>query len=142
MGGHCHDCYRNSRIIHLIRQFMTTRLKICWVCVTISGLWFVMSVLVAWRIVPFEVLQFPIALLMGGSVVGIAYQRHLLRWKVATIAIGMPIALAFITNLTKITVFIELILLLIIAYKLFVHSNNNGSKEHAHELEEQMKQCC
>jgi len=121
---------------------MMTHLKICWICVTISGLWLVMSALVAWRIMPFEVLQFPIALLMGGSVVGIAYQRHSLRWKITTIAIGMPFAFMLITNLTKIAVFTELIVLLIIAYKLFVHSDNNGSKEHVHELEEQMKQCC
>lgn len=121
---------------------MTTHFKICWICVTISGLWFVMSALVAWHILPFEVLQFPIALLMGGSIVGIAYQRRSLRWKITTIAIGMPSAFVLITNLTKITIFIELIVLLIIAYKLFVHSDNNGSEERVHELEEQMKQCC
>lgn len=121
---------------------MTTHFKICWICVTISGLWFVMSALVGWHIMPFEVLQFPIALLMGGSVVGIAYQRHSLRWKITTIAIGMPSAFVLITNLTKIAVFIELIVLLIIAYKLFVRSDNNGSKERVHELEKQMKQCC
>ena len=124
---------------------MMTHLKICWVCVTISGLWLVMSALVAWHLVPFEVLQLPIALLMGGSVVGIAYQRHSLRWKITTIAIGMPAAFVLITNLTKITILIELIVLLIIAYKLFVHKDNSDSsdsKEHVHELEEKMKQCC
>ena len=101
-----------------------------------------MSALVAWRIVPFEVLEFPIALLMGGSVVGIAYQRRSFRWKIATITIGMPVAFVLITNLTKVTILIELIVLLVIAYKLFVHKDNSDSKERVHELEEQMKQCC
>ncbi|MDZ4205948.1 MAG: hypothetical protein U1C12_01915 [Patescibacteria group bacterium] len=101
-----------------------------------------MSALVAWHIVPFEILQLPIALLMGGSVVGIAYQRHSLRWKIVTIAIGMPAAFVLITNLTKITILIELIILLVIAYKLFVHRDSNGGKEHVSKLEEQMKQCC
>ncbi|MDO8569431.1 MAG: hypothetical protein Q7R89_01440 [bacterium] len=121
---------------------MITYFKICWVCVTISGLWFVMSALVAWHITPFGDLQLPIALLMGGSVVGIAYQRHLLRWKIATITVGMPTAFLFITNLNKITVFIELVILLAIAYKLFVYKVNNNGKGRAHELEEKMKNCC
>ena|SRR3989344_4631410 len=121
---------------------MFSHSKICWICVTISGLWLVMSTFVAWHIVPLEVLQLPIALLMGGSIVGIAYQRHSFRWKIAIIAIGMPIAFLLITNLTKITVFIELVILLAIAYKLFVYKVNNDDKGRAHELEEKMKNCC
>ena len=79
---------------------MTTHFKICWICVTISSLWLVMSALVAWHMAPFGVLGLPIALLMGGSVVGIANQRYSLRWKITTIIIGMPIAFLLITNLT------------------------------------------
>jgi len=101
-----------------------------------------MSALVAWNIVAFETLGFPIALLMGGSVVGIANKCQTLGRKIAVITIGMPAAFVLVTNLTKITVLIELVLLLIIAYKLFVRGGSDSDNKHTHELEEQMKQCC
>ena len=120
---------------------MTTPLKICWVCAAVSGLWLSMSALVAWQVVPLTTLQTPIALLMGGSVVGIGYQRYSLRWKIAALVIGMSVAYLFVTHLNKIVVIIELIALCIISYLLFAKKNGaNGG--HSPALEEQMKQCC
>lgn len=122
---------------------MATNLKICWVCVAVSGLWFVMSVLVAWQAIPLATLELPIALLMGGSVVGVAYQRQSLRWKITVIAIGMPAAFFLLTNLTKTVVIIELIVLLILAYVLFAKKKKEeDNSKQAQDLEEKLKQCC
>ncbi len=108
---------------------------------TVSGLWLSMSALVAWQVAPLAPLQIPIALLMGGSVVGVAYRRHSLRWKIVVIVVGMPVAYLFVTHLTKIVVLIELIALLFIAYLLFV-KKGNGDNATTRALEEKMKQCC
>lgn len=119
---------------------MKTHFRICYVCVTVSGLWLTMSALSAWGFAPLAVLITPIALLMGGSVVGIAYQRSSLRWKITTIAIGMPVAYFLVTNISKKVVGIEIIILLVIAYILF--SKKRGDHHSTVALEKQMKQCC
>jgi len=118
-----------------------TNLKICWICVTVSGVWFVMSVLAAWQIVPLATLELPIALLMGGSVVGIALKRPSLRWKIVVVVIGMPVAFFLLTNLSKTVVIIELIALLILGYVLFSNKEKDSS-ERVKNLEEKLKQCC
>ena len=115
-------------------------MKLCSICASVSGLWLVLSAGVAWGYLSATWL-IPIALLMGGSVVGIAYQRHSMRWKATAIAIGMPLSYVLITRLTKTTVFIELIVLLAIAYAIFVKRNDTQSPNES-ALEEQMKQCC
>ncbi len=120
---------------------MNTRFKICRICATVSGLWLVMSALVAWKVAPLSMLAIPIALLMGGSIVGIAYQRHSLRWKITTIAIGMPFSYYFIINLNKKVVIIEIITLLVIAYILFVKKGGADSQS-VSDIEKKMKQCC
>lgn len=120
---------------------MITRFKICWVCATVSGIWLAMSALIALHIVPRATLEIPIALLMGGSVVGIAYQRYQLRWKISVIAIGMPLAYLLITNLNKKIVIIEIIILLVIAYILFA-KKNLADNQSVRDIEKKMKQCC
>lgn len=121
---------------------MASNLKVCWFCVTISGLWFILSILVVWNILQFEVLELPIALLMGSSVAGVAYQRSNLKWKIRTMILGLPVTYLLLVNLNKIIIFIELILLLIVAYTLFVKKGVVNNTNQTNKLKEQMEQCC
>ena len=122
---------------------MTINFKPCWICVGISGLWLGMSAGVAWGLVPPPALMLPIGILMGGSIVGIAYQRNSLRWKITVIALGMPVAFLLLNNLSKTVVIIELIMLLILAYVLFAKRGEEGDKsKRVEDLEEKLKQCC
>ncbi len=116
-------------------------IRICRLCAGVSSLWLILSAGVAWSYLSLQTFLVPIALLMGGTVVGIAYQRYSLRWKTTVILLGMPLAYLLVTNLSKTTVIIEFILLVIIAYALFVRKEP-ADHERIRELEEKMKNCC
>ncbi len=129
---------------------------ICPLCVGVSSLWLLLSAGMAWGYLAPAIYLVPAALLMGGSVVGIAYlgekrcrwaQQHPLEWKSIVVGIGMPIAYLLVTHLTPMTVISEFILLLIIAYLFFIkrpmravgEPNDNGNVQ---EIKKQMEQCC
>ena len=136
------------------------RIKICPICVAVSLLWLLTSAGVAWRYFAFETYLVPIALLMGGSVVGIAYLgekrvrwaiRHPLAWKTLVIVAGMAVAYLFVNNLSKPVVLMEFILMGLIARLLFIPrpsvrtaggpgSSSGGTN--VRKIEEQMEQCC
>jgi len=104
-------------------------------------LWLALGAGVAWGYLSLQTFLAPIALLMGGTVVGIAYQRDSLRWKTLVILFGMPLAYLLVTNLNKRTIIIEIVLLLAIAYALFVRKEPAYNKRIL-ELEKKMKDCC
>ena len=117
--------------------------NICPVCAIVSSVWLVLSVGVAWGIFMSSIWLIPIALLMGGSVVGIANKLSSPRWKVLTLIIGMPLAYLAVTYLNKPVVLTELVIMLGIAFLLFVkRSGGNEKSEEVRKIEEQMKQCC
>lgn len=131
------------------------RIKICPICVTVGGTWFVLSVSVVWGYLSPERFIIPISILMGGSVVGIAYQgiqkyewamKHSLPWKFIVIFTGMPAAYFLVSNLSERTVFIEFVVLMIIAYLFFVkwQEKPRGSDKDSkiRDIEKKMKQCC
>ena len=127
--------------------------NICPICVVVSSSWLVLSAGVAWGyLVPQSVIVL-IALLMGGTVVGIAYlgekrcrwaAQHSQLWKVLIIGIGMPMAYLAVTHIAKFTVIIESIILLKIAYFFFIKQSVNtaGGSKSIREIEEKMEQCC
>ncbi len=129
-------------------------IKICPICVVVSLVWLILSAGVAWGYLSGVGLVAPIALLMGGSVVGIAYlgEKRLvwagkrpIVWKVLIIGLGLILAYLAVTNLTKVTVLIELVVLLIMAFFLFVKrssENDSAGNEAVRKIEEQMKSCC
>ena len=138
------------------------KIKICPICVVVGGTWFALSVGVVLGYLSPEQFIIPIAILMGGSIVGIAYQgaqkfewarKNSLLWKFIVIFTGMPIAYLLVSNLSKRVVTIELILLLITARFFFVErqkkpsgSGENqvklGENQEIRDIEEKMKQCC
>ena len=130
-------------------------IKICPICVIVSGGWLILSAGVAWGYLLSELYAVPISLLMGGTVVGIAYQgekklnwasRHPLFWKISIVSLGMPVAYFFVNNLSKPIVIIELILLILISYFFFVNRPTKSSESkfnnRVRNIEEQMEKCC
>lgn len=112
-------------------------------CITVSGIWMIVSAGVAWGFLAPSGWLIPIALLMGGSVVGISSQFTTIRWKAAIITIGMPTAYLAVTHLTQATVVIEIIVMITIAFLLFgKRSGGPHDPESVRKIEEQMKQCC
>lgn len=131
------------------------KINICPICVVVGGTWFALSLGVVFGYLNLEQFIIPISILMGGSVVGVAYQgvqkfkwagKHSLLWKFVVIFIGMPTIYFLISNLSKPVVIIESILLLIIAYFFFVERQKkpggSGKGQKIRYIEEKMKQCC
>lgn len=128
------------------------KIKICPICAIVSLVWLVLSVGVAWGYIAGDNYIVLIAMLMGGSVVGIAFTgekrcgwaaKHPQLWKMLAVIIGMPIIYFALVNLSKTVVVWEIIVLIIIAYLFFVAPSKRGeTSEKVREIEEQMKQCC
>lgn len=131
------------------------KINICPICIVVSGSWLTLSIGVVWGYLPAALYLVPIALLMGGTVVGIAYQgerkldwasRHNLLWKILVVFLGMPIAYIFVTNPSKPVVIIELALLFLISYFFFIkrpiRSGGSASDKRISDIEEKMEQCC
>lgn len=91
-------------------------------------------------------------MLMGGTVVGIAFQgektftwarKNIFYWKAAVIILGMPVAYFLFINISPSIVLVELLVMAIIAYFLFLKSKKgDADTEGISELEEKMKNCC
>ena len=138
------------------------RINICPICVSVGGAWFILSAIVAWGYLGPQQLIIPISILMGGSVVGIAYQgiqkcewasSHPLLWKSLIIFLGMPVSYFLVSNLSKRIVIIEFVLLLITAYFFFIERPKKpsgsgesqvrlGESQKIRDIEEKMRQCC
>lgn len=127
--------------------------KICPICVGVSGTWVLMT---AGIISGFfsVVYKLPVAMLMGGTVVGIAFQgektwawaqKSIFYWKVPFIVIGMPLAYFLFTKMSWAALVVEMLSLTIITYLFFIRAAGSrihkNSKE-ALEIEEKMKNCC
>jgi len=102
--------------------------------VIVSSLWWLLSLGVVLGFFS-NAFLIPIAILMGGSVVGVASQKE--KYKKIIILVGMPIAYFLVTNLTKVTVLIELVAMTVIALILFVDKGPANP-----DLEKKLKQCC
>ncbi|MBI2097136.1 MAG: hypothetical protein HYT40_03255 [Candidatus Sungbacteria bacterium] len=132
------------------------KFNICPICVSVSLAWLLISAGVAWGYLSSSTYLIPIALLMGGTVVGIAYlgerryawaARHPQTWKTLIILFGMPTAYFIVTHLTKFNLALTLLFLIIVGYFLFIQrpkrvAGGPSDSQKLRELEEKMKQCC
>lgn len=119
------------------------RLKICPICVSVTGIWLVFTALVLTGYLPSKTFLPLIALLMGGSVVGIAYQFA--KRRALIIGSGMLLAFLAVRNLSFKVFGLEILAMAALAYLLFREKNGgaNSGKSKARELlEEKLKQCC
>ena len=121
--------------------------KICPICAGISGSWLILTagILLA---------RWPIAMLMGGTVVGIAFQgeakfnwakKGIYMWKAPVIILGMPVAYWLFQNMSLTTLAVEILILSVLIYFFFIRSSHAGKNidgHHVVELEDKMKNCC
>lgn len=128
---------------------------VCPICVAVSSVWFALSVGIAWGFLPLSIFLAPVSLLMGGTVVGIAYlgekkyswaAKNPQLWKSLIILIGMLTAYILVSHLNKFTIFIELIILIYLAYLFFLKNPKPNQTEKSDnqlgEIKKQMEQCC
>jgi hypothetical protein len=126
------------------------RFKICPVCAGVSGTWLWMLIGMSLGQLPITNYQLPVSILMGGSVVGIAYQiekrlpsnRSPLLWKILFVPAGFAAVYSAVNF--RWPVFGALVIYLgIIAYWFWRPSQKHqGESRKTRELEEKMKKCC
>ena len=127
--------------------------KICPICAGISGSWLILTagiLLARWS----GGYMLPIAMLMGGTVVGIAFQgeakfnwakKGIYMWKAPVIILGMPVAYWLFQNMSLTTLAVEILILSVLIYFFFIRSSHAGKNidgHHVVELEDKMKNCC
>ncbi|MDP3993579.1 MAG: hypothetical protein U1C57_00345 [Candidatus Doudnabacteria bacterium] len=119
-----------------------SKIKICPICFGTSGSWILLSFGVLTGFLEFAEFQPIIALLMGGTVVGISYQtRGTVR--PLTLLIGFGLAYWFLSHLSWTVFGIELVLLTVAGYVFFVAPRAKSPHyEKTKQLEEKLKNCC
>ncbi|TAL19275.1 hypothetical protein EPN90_03855 [Patescibacteria group bacterium] len=127
----------------VVRMYLPFRL--CPICAGVSGTW-------AWMLVVryFGVTVEPaiLAMLLGGSVVGVTYQlekrlpagRSLVLFKALSIPAGFLLAYALIWNWWP--VFFAGLLILAAVYFVFHRKPEAGESQEVQDLEKKLKNCC
>lgn len=127
-------------------------IKICLVCVAVSLTWFLISAGIAMGLLEADNWKLIVAMAMGGSAVGIAFQAekrfgwHSPMIKFIIIVIGFVLTYLAVGNINAWTLAAEAIIILVLGYLFFIFRTGIGasaadSKE-LKELEEKMKDCC
>ncbi len=119
--------------------------RVCPICAGVAGTWLWM---LAARLLGYEIDPIALALLMGGSVVGIAYQiekrlsqsRSPLLWKTLFIPTGFIGAYGLLMQWWGVLL-VSLTFLALVVYA-FLSTHKNAQKGVIKELEEKMKNCC
>lgn len=128
----------------------TLSFRVCPICagVSLTWVWMLAGMLFGW--LPAISYQLLTAVLMGGSVVGIAYgaekflhpSRATLLWKTVFIPTGFA-AVYSLVSFWWTGVIVASVLLLVFVFKFLAWPQNHGSKnERVKELTRKMKDCC
>lgn len=133
-------------IIWLVNRILP--FEICPICAGVFGTWF--GLLVA-QVIGYNIDMIIPAILMGGSVVGMAYQiekrlpfnRSSLFWKIIFIPAGFIVVYSLLIK-QWVTAFILIILLILFVIFFFSAGKKNKSEinEKVEELKDKMKSCC
>lgn len=133
--------------------------KLCPVCAGVSGTWTILTVAMLSGILFPTSYSLPTAILMGGTVVGIAYQgeksltwvrRYPVAWKLAVMVVGFPLVYGAVQYMSWITFGIELVALTGVMYLFFIRRGISGTVHPAHpgeaqdvkKIEKGLEQCC
>lgn len=133
-------------------QLQAEKIKICPVCVAVSLTWFLISAGIAAGLLESENWRLIVAIAMGGTAVGIAFQAekrfgwHSPMIKFIIIVIGFVLAYLAVSNINLWTLTAEAIIILALGYLFFVFGVGGGTNapdsKKLKELEEKMKDCC
>lgn len=129
-----------------------THWRICVICAGVSLTWLSLTFFILKGLFPASYFLFPIAILMGGTVVGIAFQgekrfkwaSNLFYWKGPVVVIGFIIAYLLLVNMSWTAFAIELVLLGFLTYFLFLQPSvdKSSSGRNTTELERKLEDCC
>ena len=126
----------------------------CPLCIGVSGTWVLLSFAILAGFLPRDIYLDVITLLMGGTVVGVAYQAEKkFRWrgekafwsKFAVIVAGFYAAHVAVGGLSWTVFAIELFVLVILAYLFFIRQDGANLKSHSakvEKLEKELENCC
>ena len=106
----------------------------------VSSTWIILQIGMVSNLLLSNKWELVAGILMGGTVVGIAYQRASMRWKSIVIAVGMPLAYIALINIGVLVIVGELIILVVLASLLFVERKEVGGQ--SKDIEEKLKNCC
>lgn len=130
--------------------------QICPICAGVSLTWLLLLIGVLTNQLLIANYQLLITMLMGGTVVGIAFQgekrfrwaaESIFRFKVPVVIIGFLLVYWAVNNISWLGLGIEVIVLGILIYLFFIQSGrveqfSQGESPKVRELEEKMKDCC
>lgn len=133
--------------------------KLCPVCAGVSGAWTLLTAAMLSNILPTTSYLLPTAILMGGTVVGIAYQgekslqwvrRYPVAWKLAVMIVGFPLVYGALQYRSWITFSVELVALAGLVYLFFMRRGASGTTHPSHpgdapdvqKIEKGLEQCC
>ncbi len=131
-------------LVWILSRFLSY--KVCAICAGVSGTWMLM---LGARFLGYPIDPAVLAMLLGGSVVGVAYQlekklpqkRSALLWKVLFIPAGFVAAYGIVQSLWFMFLG-ALVLLLLFSYSFLRAPREHTNFSPTKELEEKMKQCC
>lgn len=127
--------------------------RVCPICAGVSGSWLTLTAGIVFGDWSVDY-RLPIAMMMGGTVVGIAFQgearfdwakKGIYMWKAPVVVIGMPVAYWLFKNMSLMALAAEILFLSVIAYFFFIKSSigkKHNDTRNITELEEKMKKCC
>ena len=130
-----------------------THWKICFVCAGVSLTWLTLSFLILLGLVFATDYLILVALLLGGTVVGIVYQGEkkfkVMRSftpKMVVLIIGFVLAHLLLTNMNWLTLIAATFILIPLGYLFFLKSPQatagTENSETIRDLEDKMKECC
>ena len=125
-------------------------IKVCPICAGVSLTWLWLLVGLSLERLPIIDYQLPTVLLMGGTVVGLAFKLEslinpsfLLVWKAAFIILGFAGAYSLIINQwLYFFLFLFGAAVTVLLFKNRGLENRSSENESAKQLEEKMKHCC
>lgn len=117
------------------------KIKLCPICIGVSSSWLLLQFGVLAGFLPLSQVEILIAILMGMSVVGIAYQGEN---RIPAILVGLPLAYWFASNITWINLVIEIVILAFVGYIYLVlpAQKEVGTDRKVSAVEEKLKKCC
>lgn len=126
--------------------------SVCPICLGVSLTWLSLTVLMLLGYVPNDYFL-PIAILMGGTAVGIVYQgekkfqaMRAFTPKLLVLIAGFFLAYLFLTNISWLTLVAAILILTPLGYSFFLRSSQAGigveRAETIRDLEDKMKDCC
>ena len=127
--------------------------SLCPICLGVSLTWLTLSTLILAGLLPTSYFILPVAILLGGTAVGIVYQgekkfkaMRSFALKLTMLLAGFILAYLFLENMSWLALVLAIAVLTPLAYFFFLRSPQmvipRSKTESIQELEKKMEECC